>query len=330
MDSTLWNLLALASGAVGLSTLFGFMARVDWRLELFSHFRVQYFLLLAGSSLVFLLERSYLAALLSSLFAMANLGVILPIYRKPQQVAYNGHHKYRLLLANVLQPNRAYQKALRLIEQVDPDFIVLAEVNQDWLEALGPVREAYPHGELGLREDNYGVALFSRIPFEDVAIHIFGEGGLPSIVARLRLEGERFTIVATHPHAPENGEKAGQRNRQLAEVAEFVASLDGCVIVAGDLNITSWSPHFQDVMSRSGLRDSRQGFGVQPSWPVNYPLFLIPLDHVLASPGILIRSRWIGPPFGSDHLPVSIEFSFNSRSHGSAGKTRSSFPSSRS
>ena len=38
-------------------------------------------------------------------------------------------------------------------------------------------------------------------------------------------------------------------------------------MLMGDMNCTSWSPYFQDMLTVSGLRDSRRGFGVEGSWP---------------------------------------------------------------
>jgi endonuclease/exonuclease/phosphatase (EEP) superfamily protein YafD len=62
-------------------------------------------------------------------------------------------------------------------------------------------------------------------------------------------------------------------------------------------------------MRMSRLRDSREGFGIQPTWLSNKPLFMVPIDHVLVSEGINIHKRFTGPDIGSDHRPVIVDFS---------------------
>ena len=78
-------------------------------------------------------------------------------------------------------------------------------------------------------------------------------------------------------------------------------------MLVGDLNCTSWTPAFAELERISGLRDSRKGFGVQPTWPSNLPGLRIPIDHFLVSPSLAVRNRFVGPAVGSDHFPVVIE-----------------------
>ena len=42
--------------------------------------------------------------------------------------------------------------------------------------------------------------------------------------------------------------------------------LSGSVLGVGDFNLTPWSPHFQDLLSRGDLRDSSLGRGIQNTW----------------------------------------------------------------
>jgi endonuclease/exonuclease/phosphatase (EEP) superfamily protein YafD len=85
-------------------------------------------------------------------------------------------------------------------------------------------------------------------------------------------------------------------------------------MVLGDLNTTSWSPYFRDLVADSGLLDSRRGFGVEPSWPsFGLPLLRIPIDHGLVSPAVSVLDRRIGPAAGSDHLPLVIDFALPAR-----------------
>lgn len=79
------------------------------------------------------------------------------------------------------------------------------------------------------------------------------------------------------------------------------------MIVMGDLNATPWSRPFAWLRERTGLCDSRAGFGIQASFPAASALLRIPIDHLLASCPIGVRERRIGRDVGSDHLPVVVD-----------------------
>jgi endonuclease/exonuclease/phosphatase (EEP) superfamily protein YafD len=98
------------------------------------------------------------------------------------------------------------------------------------------------------------------------------------------------------------------RNRQLVEIARFLAAQTGPLVLLGDLNTTPWNFYFQRLLADSGLRSSAEGRGYQASWPGAPFLLRIPLDHVLLSPELRVVRREIGPDVGSDHLPVIVEF----------------------
>ncbi|MBU4198871.1 MAG: hypothetical protein KKG09_02950 [Verrucomicrobia bacterium] len=74
------------------------------------------------------------------------------------------------------------------------------------------------------------------------------------------------------------------------------------------MNVSPWSSHFRRLLRESGLQDSAQGRGVQPTWPTFSPLLLIPIDHCLHSPQIAIFKKQAGPSVGSDHYPVIVDF----------------------
>jgi endonuclease/exonuclease/phosphatase (EEP) superfamily protein YafD len=80
------------------------------------------------------------------------------------------------------------------------------------------------------------------------------------------------------------------------------------VIFCGDLNMTSCSIAFKRLLERGDLYDTRQGFGVQPTWSTWMPLLLVSLDHIWVSGNIRVHSYRVGPRVGSDHRPVVLEF----------------------
>src|SRR5262249_10954958 len=97
------------------------------------------------------------------------------------------------------------------------------------------------------------------------------------------------------------------RNRELAALAQLASRTPAPLVLMGDLNTTSWSPYFQDLVRDSGLVDSRRGFGVCATWPALPMPARIPIDHCLVSPDITVLNRRVGPEVGSDHRGILID-----------------------
>ncbi len=308
-----WGLVISATVFLCGFTVTGFLGGAWYAFDLTANFRVQYLGCLVVAAILFLLGQKWTWAVVCVAFALVNLVEILPAFTgrgKPQSTASG---RVRLLLANVLSSNKDYGRMQELIRTEQPDVVGIIEASSGWMEALSVFEETYPHVVSRPREDNFGIALLSRFPFEKSEIIEVGDAMVPSAMARIRSNDREFTIVATHPPHPVRRSGFKYRNRQLEAAAEYVRSLEGPVILCGDLNTTPWSPFFKKLLRQSGLRDSRRGRGIQPTWPgqARLPLLRIPLDHVLRSPDVAILRRKIGPDIGSDHLPVIVEFSLS-------------------
>lgn len=97
--------------------------------------------------------------------------------------------------------------------------------------------------------------------------------------------------------------------RRLSEVLD---GHQGPVLVVGDLNMTARSSLFQWFLHETGLRDSRRGFTLQPTYPVGIlSLFMVPIDHILVSNAVLVLNRALGPDIGSYNRPVELENSLD-------------------
>jgi endonuclease/exonuclease/phosphatase (EEP) superfamily protein YafD len=96
------------------------------------------------------------------------------------------------------------------------------------------------------------------------------------------------------------------RNTQLQDIAAVMNSLPRPRALIGDLNISMWAYHYRLLIEQTGLRNARSGFGILPSWPVQLPFAMIPIDQCLVSSEIEIVSVRTGPAIGSDHLPLIV------------------------
>jgi endonuclease/exonuclease/phosphatase (EEP) superfamily protein YafD len=214
---------------------------------------------------------------------------------------------HRVVLINVNTWTGDPERVQQVIHDTDPDLVLLEEVSVRWMDALRGLGAVYPHSVARPREDNFGIALFSKHPLDGDVV-LIGDVGMPSILARLRLGGHDLTLLGTHPVPPANRQTSTWRNDQLEQLADVAAGIKTPLLLLGDLNTTPWNHYFRRLVKRSGLKDSARGFGVQPTWPCHNPLLRIPLDHCLHSKDIAIVDRQVGPRVGSDHYPLIIDF----------------------
>ena len=275
---------------------------------------MQYFWLLLAAALAMLGMGKPVRALLFGILSAVNLATIVPIYLPPRrsapdaaEIAPQKMFPLRVLTFNVRASNSQYDEALKYLQSRSPDVIVVQEISPAWSQALERLKPGFSHQHHVPRDDNFGIALLSRIPWSSVETEILAGAGVPSLVARYREGDATWTIVGTHPVPPGSAVTSRERNEQLTALAKLIRRESGTVILAGDLNVTSWSPYFWDLMGDAGLQDSRQGFGVHCSWASRIPLTDLPLDHVLVSPGIVVQDRSVGPHLGSDHRPVVVD-----------------------
>ncbi len=304
-----WGIIIAAGVVISISTILGFLGFLYWFLDLFSHFRVQYFIGLSIVSLLLLIPRNYnKIALCFGLLAIVNLSTILPLYLGRTTNDLNSQISQRILLLNVNTQFGSIAKVSKVIQDYNPDIVVLEEIDDKWVSGLQLLSNLYLYSKIQPREDNFGITLYSKYPLTQADIIYIGDADIPSIFAEVETNNGKFVILATHPLPPTSKEYSILRNKQLEELPRFIRDAPSPVLLIGDLNISLWSWHFRKLLRESGLKDSSQGRGVQPTWPSHNPLLLIPIDHCLYSKGIEIIRKEIGPGVGSDHYPVIVDF----------------------
>ncbi len=295
----------LAAGAVRVTVL-GVVASVvlpllpAWPLTLLEHFRFQYLwgaLPVIAACGALQLRGWFDAALIATL--VNALWVVPDLCRDTRPVPAGA--PLRVLVLNVHTSSSGFAAVRQLIADTQPDVLGLVEVDERWLTELAV---AFPYVIEQPRNDNFGVALYSKLPMTGATEQLGSL--LPTAVATVDVQGTPVGVVLTHPIPLVNGELLASQVAQLGAVAARVRTM-APVVVMGDLNATPWSRPFRDFSAASGLCDTRAGFGLQASFPASSAVLRIPIDHVLVSCSIGVKSRTIERDVGSDHLPVLVE-----------------------
>jgi endonuclease/exonuclease/phosphatase (EEP) superfamily protein YafD len=300
--------LTLAATAALAASLIPLFARLGWAFDLASHFRVQYVVIDALLAILLATQRRF--AWTAALAACAVLSAVpvlpyLPSSHATTRDATGNRPTIRLLFANVFHGKSSASRLLETIRREAPDAVLLVEYTSDLAERLAELRATHPYGLESPGRDAYGIALFSRRELSSARIFMLGPTA--AIDARLKVGAVDVTLVGVHLRSPLAPARAAERNRQLELLAERVSAARDPVIVAGDFNISPYSPYYADWLARTGLTDVRRGRAPRASWPTLLPMVGIPIDHCFVSPDIAVVADRRLPSFGSDHYPILVE-----------------------
>lgn len=214
----------------------------------------------------------------------------------------------RFLMANVLQENRNAQSLLRLVDETDPDIILLTEVDDWWIQALQRLIQTHPEAVLEPLSNTYGIALYSQLPLTSAKVRYILEDDIPSILAEVDLpDGHVVSLWAVHPAPPRPGDDTDERDAELLIIAKEVAAQEAPAIVAGDLNDVAWSSTTTLFQKISGTFDPRIGRGLYATFNADWPFMKWPLDHLFASEEWTLGKFRRLADIGSDHFPILVE-----------------------
>lgn len=294
---------AIVTVVFSLATSFDFVHR---NVELYSHFRPQYFAASLMLLVAFTAVRSPAYGVVLLVTTAFNASYVLPWYFGGTRV--ESDNTIKLLHVNVFSRNDQYDRLFELIDAERPDVIFLQEVSKEWQEATLRLHEDYPYNYVEAREGNFGIAMFSRVALDSVSHVASPPLDYPTIVATMTVNDETLTLINTHPTIPVSQSQYEARNEQLRSIAALANRAAGAVVLSGDLNATVWGRNYRKLEETTGLRNTRRGFGILPTWPTYLPFAMIPIDHALVSDSIGVVATRTGVHIGSDHLPLIVEF----------------------
>lgn len=222
-------------------------------------------------------------------------------------------NRIKIMVANVLTPNRNAKALIELIGDNSPDILVTLESDKWWQEQLEGLEAEYRYSMKCPLDNLYGMHVYSRLELTNTEIEYLVEEGVPSMHALIYMRsGTRIRAHFLHPSppAPNENEQSTERDAELITVARSVADTDAPVIVTGDLNDVAWSSTTRLFRKISGLLDPRVGRGMYNSFNAKYPFLRFPLDHLFHSDHFRVVSLNRLPKFGSDHFAILFELEF--------------------
>lgn len=311
---------------VVLAALIPFVKNTHWLIRFFDFPRVQFLtmglVLIVINALFF--NTSIVA--LGSFFAL----IIATAYQFKKVMRYTKLKKVevkkikektdlpsvKIMVSNVLTPNRSAQKLINHVEKHQPDVLLCVETDAWWEEQLSVLEKSYPT-QVKIPQDNlYGMHLYSKLDLKSTEIRFLVEDEIPSIRTQLVLpSGDEILFYALHPKppSPTENETSTNRDAELLIVAKEIDQMTEPVIVCGDLNDVAWSKSTELFKKVSALLDSRIGRGRFSTFHAKYPILRWPLDHFFHSSHFMLKDMQVLPSIDSDHFPIMTQLYYSSR-----------------
>ena len=304
------RLLVLCSALVALVSVLPLGARLSWMLELTTHFRLQYLAVTAVLLALTAARRRWVACAVLVAAGTVSAVPVLPYLPLAGDAPVAASAPLKVLTVNVSFRQFSARRLLEIVREADPDVVVVQELTPHAESVLADLDVQFPNLRKFPADGPLGIGVWSRLPLESSPP--FALGRAPAIEARLRGPSGAFTIIGVHLRAPTNPTRAAARNRELSELAARAAAVSGPLIVAGDFNVTPYSPFFSDWLETSTLTDTRRGRTLSATWPATLPWLGIPIDHVAVNSHFTILSHRSLPDFESDHYGVLVGLALRS------------------
>jgi endonuclease/exonuclease/phosphatase (EEP) superfamily protein YafD len=242
------------------------------------------------------------------------LFTFVPVARSylPRSTPLTGSEGFTVMSCNLLMINRQTASVIHGLVANDPDVILYQEYTDHWHTAIQQELGAqYPYEVCFPREDSFGAAIYSRLPFvgkptKFLRIGTFGE---PQMCAVVDAGGCEIAIYNLHLVPPWGGLAYIQEHgEQFADLLDLLAAEQRPAIIGGDFNFTETTPHAAAVTAR-GFHDAQDeaGHGRGATWSEHGIYRWLPglrLDHIYLSADLVCTHFEVGADGGSDHRPI--------------------------
>jgi len=293
--------------AVLIVSILGYFSKFNFLFDICSQFCLQY-LIFALIVLVFYIikKQKTIKSLLVIFIIFLNLFPVLGSIKINDSTKKQG---FTIEVINLLTKNKKYNAVRKEINDKSPDILVIQELDDKWSEELQAVKENYPFIYEISRQDNFGIALYSKIHITEIRKFFVGTLDVPAISAFCDYEGKVFEIICIHTTPPICQKYFKNTQKIIDDLANYVVENGHNVIITGDFNTAPYSYNYKNFVKTSKMKDLSNIF--HPTWSAFWlSPFRITLDHIFVTKSFAVRDYAVGNNIGSDHLPIWAEISF--------------------
>ena len=222
-----------------------------------------------------------------------------------------------VMSVNLLGRNQNTAKITGEVLAAKPDLLLLQEYRPHWHEAFqARLAGRYPFCAYVTREDDFGFAVYSRLPFtnqQDTELTL-SDSGVAQARVEVQIHQQSVALYNIHLMPPKDVAYTIRQRREFSNLLKLLRQEQLPIILCGDFNFTNAGP-FAARLKHAGLIDAHLigGYGRGSTWPVLSFLRYVPgirLDHIYISKELTSTNSRTGYGSGSDHRPVITEIGF--------------------
>lgn len=224
--------------------------------------------------------------------------------------------RVRVGVANVYVDNETPDSAARQLVAAAVDVVVLVESTARFMRVFDDNGggTAYPN-RVSDPDDESDYAVTIATPHTLGPRSEFRQlGELRLAIADIDVDGTSTLVVALNPMATVDPGGHMMWKEQIRVLREFIPTLEGPVIIAGDLNTTRYRPEFEQILAL-GFSDAIDslGKGLNPSFKLSSDGLIgalgpvARLDHALVNAHMHAVALHNLEACGSDHLPFVLD-----------------------
>jgi endonuclease/exonuclease/phosphatase (EEP) superfamily protein YafD len=292
-------LLGLGFALLGLAT--GRLGQLWIAFDVFSQFTLQFVFAAVSFSIGLLMPRGKILIGVALLIGMI-VGLSIWPYHASQHVRVLGtpssnERALHVASFNTWYGNQNVEEVSAEIARINADVVTLIEFGPNKQKIYDELVGQYPFQVKCPDNSDCQLGILSKFPLENPDVEISWTGP-DYISASLGADFGGLTIFGIHttrfPHPR-------AQFTQIKAMAGKLETVVGPHIVMGDMNATPFSRVTQTLAAAADMTRLTN----LPTWPAQFGLPQVAIDHIFASPGIrALASESIGNNAGSDHFPV--------------------------
>lgn len=277
----LTTIISLTILSISFSTLI--LSEYFFIFDLFSHFQLQYILLLIIIAIISVFYKNFTIALISTIYSVSVLmSLILPANFTSKELNPD------IFYMNTYYYTEKHEQIIKEILNNSADIVFLVEANKSLINDL---KLQFGDATLEINDGPNSFVLFSKTKPDIVQIH--NETPPKFITAKFK----DYTFIGIHAFDPLTPYKRKINLKYFSQIKDYIDKLSGeKFILVGDFNNTIYSGTFRSNFSEY-FKINNYSWGAFKPW-------FIPIDHALANFPLEIS---ITKSLESDHKGLLIK-----------------------
>ena len=302
---------------VGLSSAFISSGSVGWVAELCASFRTQCVILLLICTIPSVLSKPWrIMALICGVLALVSLLLVSPVVDMNKAAPAKESYLSFSLLEAVLDKSTTMDEVVRVSLETNPELLTITGVTLDDMARLNEKLQSYHIRALYPNNNGHGVCVYSKVPLKNSKVLYLGKEKLPVAVTSAFFEYGWVNIVAFKAPEVADADSMDRRNDLMESVSNVVSSLNGPVIVSGNMNLTPYAGNSAKLVSKAKLKVLRSGLSIKPNsyaGPQDFIVNRLPVDDIYVNDKVSYLDRSVISGFEGRLLPIKGVFSLSNK-----------------